>query len=547
MEADRAREKVASLFRKLIDVVVLDQGLAYSLEQYVWPSISQDELLLEIFLDELVKAALNYGSRQEVLDKFSTLLAALGTITLRGKLITRLRKTLNRSSLRPTRCLPDNAVWEEICVLLRFTLATSFDSRVQSQMYLPEILHLTTMLVGTGNHDIQMLVYKFLINSIHAICTSFRLEEAKHLRLRAILDVLSDSRADIFLPSSEPTPNSASKSPLLGISSTLRATENLTAIGFEVCSVAAPCMDIANAWRARWMSLIASTAFQNNPAIQPRAFSVMGHLAEEEVDDDLLYQVLVALRNSVSQFREDGNYQMLVSIISSLSKMMPKLPSTSRYGLQMFWLAISLLRLVPTDLFSVAAQLLQAILKNFGSIGVVQGSAMAYLLLQCRNQLIEAALPLDDAYGIHFEEETFHFAVCACLARGLTDTANKPTVKRVLSTLLELSTRSEPLPSSGRSHIIEGSPYLSLLVARMASQEDLIDCLWWADLTPESVSNISYCRGLPTQENTKDVDVVLILAVELVDFHYLEEAAQASSLRWLNLLAEKNPLIFDHL
>ncbi len=46
---------------------------------------------------------------------------------------------------------------------------------------------------------------------------------------------------------------------------------------------------------------MASTAFQNNPAIQPRAFTVMGCLAREEVDDDLLYQVLVALRNSIGR------------------------------------------------------------------------------------------------------------------------------------------------------------------------------------------------------------------------------------------------------
>ncbi|KAJ6440855.1 pentafunctional AROM polypeptide [Purpureocillium lavendulum] len=396
MDGEKGREKVASLLRKVIDLIVLEPGLAHALEHFVWPSIAQDEQLLEILLDELVKTSLGYDNRPDVLEVFSSAMLGLGTMTLRGKVLSRLRKALNRSSLRPTRLLSENAVWTEICVLLQFCLALSFDSGVQSLMFLPEVFHVVTMIANTGGQDVREL---------------------------------------------------------------------------------------------------------------PRAFAVMGYLAREEVDDDLLYQILVALRSSVSQFGEDGNSEMLVSIINSLSKMMAKLPSASRYGLQLFWLAMSLVRLVPPGLFNSAAHFLEAVLINIGTIGNARGEKMVPLLLQSRTQLEEAALPLDDAYDIHFDGETFHFAVCACLSW----------------------------------------PYLALVLARSMGHEDFMDSFWWANIGPDGVEDMIDLRGRVDMTSATDQELLLTSAIELVDFHFLEDAAQTRSLHWLNRLALDRPRVFSTL
>ncbi|TWU75590.1 Ras GTPase activating protein ira2 [Metarhizium rileyi] len=545
VDGDKGRDKVATLLRKLIDIAVLDQNLTYCLEQHIWPCITQDELVLEIFIEELIKAGLGYGNRADTLEILSSVMVGLGTVTLRGRIISRLRKALNRSSLRPTRYLQDNSVWDEICILLQFCLGLSFDSRVQSQMFLPEIFHIVSMLANTGESEVRLLVYKLLINSIHAICVSLSVDDAKLTRLRSILDILGDPKGDIFTPPASLSRDVASVSTSFDPGPALTSTENLTSILFEVCLIAAPSVDIANAWRARWMSLVASTAFQNNPAVQPRAFAVMGYLAREEVDDDLLYQVLVALRNSVSQFGEDGNSEMLVSIITSLSRMMAKLPSNSRYGLQLFWLAMSIVRLVPAALFNCAAQFLKAILTNIGTIGNVRGDRMVPLLLQCRGQLEDAALPLDDAYGIRFEKDTFHFAVCACLVRGLTDTATRPIATQVLSSFLHMASDSADSGNSYRA--VRGSPYLALLLARGMQEGNFMGSFWWPDFKPEAVSDIPGSRGMQSIENMTDQDLLLIAAIELVDFHSLEDATQARSLHWLNFLAEARPIVFTSL
>ncbi|KAG5931494.1 hypothetical protein E4U60_006050, partial [Claviceps pazoutovae] len=546
IDGEKGREKVASFLRKLIEVAVLDPSLTFVLEQYIWPSISQDEPLLDIFVDELIKIALGYSTQPDTLEVLSSVMTGLGTITLRARIICRLRKALNRSSLRPTRQLPDNMVWEEVQVLLRFCLALSFDNRVQSQMFLPEVFHLITMLANWKGGEVGSLVYKLLINSVHAICVSFSLDDLRALRLRSIMEIFANSRGEIFAPPLSFASEGASASTNQESNLALITTEKLMDILYEVCSIAAPSVDVANAWRARWMSLVASTAFQNNPAIQPRAFTILGYLAKEEVDDDLLYQVLVALRNSVRQCGEDGNSEMLLSIITSLTNLMPKLPSASRYGFQLFWLAISLLRLVPASLFDFTAQFLDAVLKHIGSIGNVKGDRMVVLLLHSRTQLEEAVLPLDNAYGIHFEHDTFHFAVCACLVRGLMDTATRPSIKQALLTLGMIFRSAMPL-SKGPEHTVCQSPYLALLLAFGMTEDDLIDSVWWHDLKPRGFPNYSGLRSVQGIEKTPDKDLFLLSVIELIGFHYLDDAGQARSLHWLIVLAQARSSVFTSL
>ncbi|KAJ0301528.1 hypothetical protein Brms1b_012390 [Colletotrichum noveboracense] len=428
-DAEKGKEKVAVLFRKLIDVAMTDHSLTYTLEQVVWPAIYQDETVLDIFLEELMRSALSFSYSEEPMEALSSIVSGMGSITL-----------------PPPPFLRDGA-----------SMSTTQDSG----------------------------------------------------------------------PS-------------------LAATENLAALLFEVCSVAAPSVDISNAWRSRWMSLVASTAFQNNPAIQPRAFAVMGCLAREEVDDDLLYQVLVALRNSVGRLGDDTNSDMLISIVTSLSKMMAKLPSASRYGLQLFWLAISLLRLVPPALFNCTAQFLEAVMTNISTVGDLRGDKMGSLLLQGRVQLEDAALSLDEAYGIHFTHENFHFAVCACLARGLADTTTKTNAMRVLSAFLDMAGNSTD--EAGRpSDIISRSPYMALILARTVGSEELKDSLWLAGINPSVLGDVTNTRRYEDLSGMKDKDLLLNTAIELIDFQYLEDALQNRTLRWLTELASARPAVIMHL
>lgn len=545
-DGDKAREKIAAIFRKLIEVGISDLALSTTLEQSIWPAISKDEVYVDIFLDEIIKAALSFGLEDERTEVLGSIVASLGTITIRGKLLSRLRKALNRTSLRPTRHLPENTVWGEICVLVRLCLSTSFDSGVQSQLYLPELFHLITMLANTGSTEIRLMVHRLLVNTIHAICTKFRLEESKLAKLKTLLHSISEPRNDSLfnIPARDGVSISSAQDSSLPA---LIATESLAVLLAEISMVAAPAVDMSNAWRSRWMSLVASTAFQSNPAIQPRAFTVMGCLAREDVDDDLLYQVLVALRNSIGRFMDDNDSEMLVAIVTSLTKMMDKLPPASRYGMQLFWLALSLVRLVPLQLFNCTALFLEAVISNIAASGEFKGGRMVPTLLQGRLPLEDAASQLDEVYGIHFNIENFHFALCASLVKGLTDAVTKGTAIRVLSTFLEVTSASIPKESRFPKDV-SALPYLGILMSRAMTPEEAKENLWLAGWTSEGEDMTSDdVLGVIDLQIIKDKELLLNAAIGIVDFHYLEDTVQNRGLLWMNRIATKRPTVILHL
>jgi neurofibromin 1 len=545
VDSDKAREKIAVIFRKLVEVAISDVTLSTTFEQQIWPIICREETYTDIFLDEVTKAALSYGGDDDRTEILGSVVASLGTITIRGKLLSRLRKALNRTSLRPTRHLPDNTVWGEICVLLRLCLSTSFDSGVQPHLYLPELFHLVTMLANTGSPDMRLMVHRLLINTIHAMCTTFTLEESKMTRLKVLLLSISEPRNDTLF---NITPREGVSVSSLQDSNmpALNATESLAVLLSEVSTIAAPSIDRSNAWRSRWMSLVASTAFQSNPAIQPRAFTVMGCLAREDVDDDLLYQVLVALRSSISRFMEDGDSEMLIAIVSSLTKMMDKLPSTSRYGLQLFWLALSLVRLVPLPLFNCTASFLDAVLKNIATSGDFREGQMVPVLLQGRLPLEDVAMQLDEMYGVHFSIESFHFAVVACLVKGLSDSVTKATAVRVLSTFLEAASTNT---AGGVRFPADLSyvPYLGALMSRAMTPSEAQQN-WTANKTAMGDTLTSgEVINLIDLTIIKDKELLLNVAIGVVDFRYLEESVQNRGLLWLNKVALKRPTVILHL
>ncbi len=547
-DGEKGREKVATVIRKLIEVAS-DPALYLMMEHTIWPVICEDDVQTEIFLDELIRnvTSLTPETDESVCSLFRVV-NSLKTVSVRGKVISKLRKAINRTSLRPTRALQENSVWSEICVLLRLWLSLSFSAGTQALLYFPETSHIITMLANTGPQEIRQAVHSLLINTIHALSTCFPLSEDALFRLRLMLSSLSEtnaadteakhtiSRSTVLLPNGSDHPTKV-----------LASIEALATLLLEVAAVAPPSVDIGNAWRSRWMGLVASTAFQSNPAIQPRAFTVMGCLAREDVDDDLLYQVLVALRNSIHRFVSDNDADMLTSIVKSLTKMMENLPTTSRYGLQLFWLAMALVRLVPLNLFACAASFLEAVLLDINTSGDLREGRMISALLQGRQSLEEPASLLDAAYGIKFTNDNFHFAVCASLVKGLTDASTRATTLRVLSTFLQVTSSNTP---GGRRYPEDLSclPYLVAIVSRAAAAEEADAALLVAGVFDDGdafpLENLLKIIDLGI---LKDKEILLCAAISLMDFPYLDNRIQSRGLRWLDEVSSNRPTVILHL
>ncbi|RCI05603.1 Ras GTPase activating protein ira2, partial [Rhizopus stolonifer] len=406
----------------------------------IWKTLAKVDDVLNLIIETFIQVSNEYGLGSAQAEALADTLVTLSNITVRSKLISYLRNVIHRSSFKPTKSLIEHPSWPEIAILIRFELMLSFNNRGPVKTIIPEILHVVSLVAGVGCTIVRASVHGIVVNMIQSICTTLPLSAANIKKLQLIMTELSESKCRLlfglnrsntnaFTISSETLNDITEPIPLMSL-------ENIVSKLLEVINYAASTSDIANFWRARWMSLVASTAFQFNPAVQPRAFVVLGYLGREEIDDDLLYQILVALRGALAIFNESDTY-LVTSIMMCLKNVVGSLPGDSRYLLQLFWVAVALVELNTGSMFTMAVELLQSVLRAIDSNGFFTGDSMTDVLLAVREPIADVARQLDTLCGVNFDSH-FSFAVAGVLMKGFRYSDVKDAVYHGLLTFMDI-------------------------------------------------------------------------------------------------------------
>ena len=197
---------------------------------------------------------------------------------------------------------------------------------------------------------------------------------------------------------------------------------------------------LLNVWRARWMSLVTSTAFQLSPALQTRAFVVLAVLASTEVDDDLFYQILVALRTSLAQVTESETTSVF-SMLKCVCKAVPSLADNSRYICQIFWLGVALCQCCHVAFHVEACNLLRITLENLESRGLLQGGTVPAILLDARAPFEDIASQMDQLLDLSFDSSVT-FCLSAIIFKGVRHSGLREATEAALRTLLQVTLRA---------------------------------------------------------------------------------------------------------
>lgn len=193
------------------------------------------------------------------------------------------------------------------------------------------------------------------------------------------------------------------------------------------------------------MSLVTSMTFQFNPALQPRSFVILGCLAQEEIDDDLLFQILIVLRNELGRFDENNPY-LVISILMCLTNIIDNLSANSRYLKSLFWLAIAMIQMNHNSIFSYAVKLLHGVLRTLDSHKCFDTRSVEDTLMETRAPFSEISQEIDSAAGLSFATQ-FSFAIAGVLLKGFSHSDARDTVFTCLTTFLEIETKSSLKPN----------------------------------------------------------------------------------------------------
>ncbi len=119
-------------------------------------------------------------------------------------------QVIGKTSIKPTRNLSDNVHWNEIACLTRLVLVVGNTPKnvVQCQLFVPEIMHLVTLIAATGQLYVRGTVYGIITHMLHALY-SLRLTDATASpEIQLVIDECCQPEGRRLFGLSKPTPTS---------------------------------------------------------------------------------------------------------------------------------------------------------------------------------------------------------------------------------------------------------------------------------------------------------------------------------------------------
>ncbi|KAG8886533.1 Ras GTPase activating protein ira2 [Tulasnella sp. 331] len=436
--------KLRDAIRSMIDMTLNNHDVFPAVHRLLWAEVSKlDNRVINITLDELFRAAIDGGISSRRCEAVAETLVVMSSINVRGRVLAKLRRVLAKTLTRPTKTLIENAAWNEVAAMTRLTLLVMYNNRapVQTQLFVPEILHLVTMIVSTGPLVMRTAVHGIVTSLVQSLCVIRADDESGRERLKTLLK--DCFKADVLKLFGLAREDSSSEYTIVDTATeqlSVDSLEKITLFLLDIAEAGAQTTGLANVWRSRWVGLVTSTAFQLSAYIQSRAFVVLGTLASSDVDDDLLYQILVAFRTALATSTENDT-SAVVSMLRCIRQVVPGLPENSRYLAQILWLAVALVQSSFVSLFSESARLLQVTLETLQAQGAFEDLDVPGALMAARVPLDDISSQLDSVLGLSFECN-FSFSLAAAIFKGMRHPPTHDAACDVLHALLRTTARA---------------------------------------------------------------------------------------------------------
>lgn len=180
------------------------------------------------------------------------------------------------------------------------------------------------------------------------------------------------------------------------------------------------------------------SAFQYPLWIKARACVVLSTLASDDVDDDMVYQLLMGLRRAFGEMTTNDTGSLL-GLMRCLTKLTPQLRVSTVWIKPMVWFAIMVLGASSSALFGEAMKMLTVTLDTLCSRDQLGGQMIADLL-DARNHGDTRQFNSDFENKVHLAfEQDFSFSLAILLFKGVRATHLRDETRRTLEKLIKVT------------------------------------------------------------------------------------------------------------
>ncbi|ORX48285.1 hypothetical protein DM01DRAFT_1385598 [Hesseltinella vesiculosa] len=434
--------KTKEVLRTLISITVKAEHIKV-LQTRIWKLIGSIVSLWDLVLAAFMDVANQHGFGSKEAEVLASTSVTMSNYQNRHKLIAIAYRLLRQLPNHPTQFISEHPLWRQMMILNRFLLMMSFDCPGPAVHVVPDALHIVALFAGEGPPLLRATMLGYAVNIINAICSCPTLPAQQHRDLQQLLIEFGERRCQLIfgVRSSDAnaynvTPESL-HSPPPGTTTDLTVVQAIVNLLIRVMDSGAPTVDMCNIWHSRWMSHITSTTFQYNPAIQTRTFVILGCLARNYLDDDVIFQIFHTLQQALLDF-DSRDARLILSIVMCFKSVVERMGCTKRYLPVMFWSAVGIISMNHPDLFCPATDFLMQVIRSMSATGLVDGEGSNYteVLLAPLAYVDALWTELDSLNGVNFRGQ-FSFAILGLLMKGWREPQGRDISYRCLLAFLK--------------------------------------------------------------------------------------------------------------
>lgn len=338
---ENGADYVAEIIRNFLSVSSVDPVFLSAFNSQIWSKLCLEDRITPILVNEIVLTAIDREAEGSDWKSIIALLTSTPTVELCGHVIRRLRDIshIPFPDANGNYSVASHSSWIEITVLVQICVSLFFDSLMFTEMFLPEIFYIVTILVDVGPLDLRIGSHQLLLNVLQSFLTKKTLSERSKRKIRSSIEQFTSHRSRILFglnrDSADNFPTEISK-----FATRVSTMESLVASLMEIIDVAST-ENSKMLWIARWNRYVIDAVCRRDSVLRGRALLLLGVLSKGGVNDAMVVKVLEMVAEVSTEDVTDTRYRYLaICTIFSLSRIAIGLLPSSPLFSKMFWLAI---------------------------------------------------------------------------------------------------------------------------------------------------------------------------------------------------------------
>ncbi|SCU88882.1 LAFA_0E15060g1_1 [Lachancea sp. 'fantastica'] len=431
-------ENVSDILRTLIKLSVRDERLTMIYSQSIWSVLILEANLVPLIVDEIVNHSIDRDSEGVDWKNSVSLLTRVSTVEMCSEVVNRILK-LSRSFLPSLKMEASTNSWSELIILVNVTVALFFDSLLLSQLFLPEVLYIVSLLIDVGPSEMRLALHKLLMN----VCQSLSTNESLSAEKRSNLDMLKEtfSRQKMRFMSGF----SQDKGRILQSFSASSFLSKFTALEQFVTSIMSVMENASETdsvqWKAKYNKYTMDAVFNVGSFLSARAAMIIGIIGQHGMSEFLCRNMLLQTIKTVAEpYISDELVFLMISHCFTYSKVVLGLQPHSTLLKRLFWLATTFIQSPNTVFYHGGLLFMANAVKRISSTDrSADGISLKTMLFASRRFAEPLLIELEAVSELKWTEENFPHIFLNMISKGMIIPHVKPTSVECLNLMLTLA------------------------------------------------------------------------------------------------------------